>query len=997
MLPPMLATILGTSSFKNKSKSIPPPQLLHTTSIDCIKESFFSISKQNDEFFLLDKEKLNKTFLKSIQYNNGTIKERISLLQSFVEQNELSKANELYQHLVLDNGYSSNKYARRQIFALFRALIDENRIHDAYNIILLTYHDRGWNNNYKLRVHMYYDVLKESSYSKRDFQLSQEIFTEMEKRGDAQNLLPNEATAIYSLMLRIMFMAGSSSSAQDLYTKLAARGNVKNSSEMYVAMIKGLARCGQLDRAEALFRDAVVEAEKWKDNGEHLNQHRSDREGYSLEGVESDKLVPSSKNTNLFADDGGGGTTTNDDGDDDDALLTDTMFDDNEDSFDWVPEHINYTGRIKFYNKSRGFGTVTLKNNSNIFIHSNRSFGKSNPKGYWKKKHLQNTFKILEQNPGIQVEFGIEDGKKGKEARHLNIIGHHHIDKNNMKTKIVEHQHDYSTYGQNISSFSLKETYHAMIETYARFQHIDKAEWLFDEMKKQMDELPDIKTYDVMIHALSIAELNVKKKEQKRMKEKENGMAEKSTNAPLRTFLRRAKTLFYEITEYKHDKHLYATMIRALIDHNEIDLADEIYQDMLTLGYENDSIYIVSSLIVGNGKMNKINKSIEIYNNYMNYYRLNDGDDEEENRNNKKNKKSILISLNNALLHAYTFNNMVNESMELFNKMIYKDVKTYDIIIRGLLNTSKIYHSNDGRKKKYIKLGCELYKRNGLSDQLRNDHYINNLLLNSVCSINTKWSSKTSMQLMDEMEYRGVLLDDTTISSMITLMSKRHNLSKAMSIYNNTIPRTSFSSKTSSSSSPNNKIQNVFSDLTNDDYINSNREHLNSGTPRTLRVYNAILESLSRANKIKLINAIQNEMKSLNIKSNNFTIMISLHAKIKQFLKNKKISFNDYSNITNDVRLLLKHDDTCIPGILNSSNERISRHGGNHHQLTINDFQMMLIFYVNVIDQILQKDHAYNMLLEVWNRSKNLNIDVNLSNRVMNVIRKYQNNARKNN
>ena len=33
---------------------------------------------------------------------------------------------------------------------------------------------------------MYYDVLKESSYSKRDFQLSQEIFTEMEKRGDAQ-------------------------------------------------------------------------------------------------------------------------------------------------------------------------------------------------------------------------------------------------------------------------------------------------------------------------------------------------------------------------------------------------------------------------------------------------------------------------------------------------------------------------------------------------------------------------------------------------------------------------------------------------------------------------------------------------------------------------------------------------------------------------------------------------------------------------------------------
>ena len=58
---------------------------------------------------------------------------------------------------------------------------------------------------------------------------------------------------------------------------------------------------------------------------------------------------------------------------------------------------------------------------------------------------------------------------------------------------------------------------------------------------------------------------------------------------------------------------------------------------------------------------------------------------------------------------------------------------------------------------------------------------------------------------------------------------------------------------------------------------------------------------------------------------------------------------------------------------------------------------MMLIFYVNVIDQILQNDHAYNMLLEVWNRSKNLNIDVNLSNRVMNVIRKYQNNARKNN
>jgi len=82
-----------------------------------------------------------------------------------------------------------------------------------------------------MRVHMYYDVLKRSGEIDTNYQLCREIFNEMERRGDAKYLSSEgKATAIYSLMLRIMFAAGSPSSALDLYTQLSARGSVRNST-----------------------------------------------------------------------------------------------------------------------------------------------------------------------------------------------------------------------------------------------------------------------------------------------------------------------------------------------------------------------------------------------------------------------------------------------------------------------------------------------------------------------------------------------------------------------------------------------------------------------------------------------------------------------------------------------------------------------------------------------------------------------------------------------
>ena len=184
------------------------------------------------------------------------------LLKAHVAQNELDSAMHLYRYAVLALNLTSDSTLQTETSSLVHKLVAQNRTQEAFDMILLTYQDRGWANSHTLRVRLYYDVLKQSSYVNKDFQLSQEIFSEMERRGDAQLLQPKAATSVYSLMLRIMFMAGASSRAQDLYTQLAARGNcVQNSSEMYAAMIKGLARCGQLESAEALFRDAVAEAE----------------------------------------------------------------------------------------------------------------------------------------------------------------------------------------------------------------------------------------------------------------------------------------------------------------------------------------------------------------------------------------------------------------------------------------------------------------------------------------------------------------------------------------------------------------------------------------------------------------------------------------------------------------------------------------------------------------------------------------------------------------
>jgi len=1052
----------------------------------------------------------------SLKYQQNT--QHVNQILTYMNANKLTPAVQLYQNIVLDSAHQSNRALRQQIFALFRALIQHHSTREAFELIVLTYNDTGWTNNQKLRVHMYYDVLKESSHVDKDFQLSQEIFSEMERRGDASVLQPNEVTAIYSLMLRIMFMAGSPSSAQDLYTQLSARGSVRNSSEMYVAMIKGLARCGQLEKAEALFRGAVAEAEQFSGV-----KHRAvvERKGKTnlvkqeqVVEQDIDLLVyqqmkncpplqptdtstddswnekfkkfyygnvsghkepqptqPASSSSSLFVEEESLDFENNEE--DNSELLYDTMFDDldcpDDETFDWLPEHTKYIGEMKFYNKSRGFGIVTLKNDTEIFIHSGRSFGKeSKQKGYWKKKQFQNILKQLNNN-GVQVEFGIVEGKRSNEARELRVVDESILpllsdasSPDSLQTLRQEEDYSSRLHEGSLSMFSLKETYHAMIETYARFQHIDKAEWLFDEMKSYAQ--PDIKTYDVMIHALAVAETtNKKKRLQLQQDEKQWGRNSSDSNGrdsngrdsngrdsngrdsngssslPFNTNpspLSRAKLLFDEITEFKHDKHLYATMIRVLIDHGELERAEEVYNEMNTLGYEQDSIWIMTSLIIGNSKAHRIEKSVALFEEYLNHSRVSVGGvggaggaggggatTTKQMRQVQQRQQKSLTSLYNSLLQAYMYNNMVKESLVLFETMkkannIAIDTRTHEILLRGLTHTAMVYHKRhrqkDSRPVKYIRLACDLYYSNHRSTiQLRNSTIVTNMLLLSLCQLDSsEWSYEAALRLYSEMEYRGVVLKDSTVAGLITLMSKKNELTKAYKIYQNTIPMESRKNTNK------NRIRqldgivrdtattSLFSDLTSDHYEHEEQEEdkILVGTPRTLLVYNAMLESLSRYHKMDSIHDIQQEMIQLNINMDNHrTSLIVLHSLINEYEQKEQQYYNKnqhelFDQITNMVQLLLNDDD-----VHNHSNAL--RSGGNIDDgrdrpgwyqssvLKTIDYERMLRHYIHVYssnnrDQ-QHKECCYNMLVEIWKRSSEMeDLSVNLAGRVMNIMTK---------
>jgi pentatricopeptide repeat protein len=281
---------------------------------------------------------------------------------------------------------------------------------------------------------MYYDVLRRSGEIEKNYQLSREIFNELERRGDAHMLSPDKATSIYSLMLRIMFAAGSPSSALDLYTQLSARGGVQNSSEMYVAMIKGLARCGQMERAENLFRDAVAVAErrtnKRDTNGRGDGARIPSSHTSSASSASSAAAAAAAASSCSFLSSSSSAATSTDEFDDtnnnnnnmtlsttrrrrrrtsmlfvndkeeeeEETLLDDLMFlespmrrEEQEDPMNWLPETIRYVGKMKFYLKNRGYGVAVLKNGDEIFIHDGRSFHflKGNKKGKLRSmKHL---------------------------------------------------------------------------------------------------------------------------------------------------------------------------------------------------------------------------------------------------------------------------------------------------------------------------------------------------------------------------------------------------------------------------------------------------------------------------------------------------------------------------------------------------------------------------------------------------------------------------------
>jgi cold shock protein len=68
-------------------------------------------------------------------------------------------------------------------------------------------------------------------------------------------------------------------------------------------------------------------------------------------------------------------------------------------------EAIVPTGTVKFYDADKGFGFVTSEDGEDVFVHVSTL-----PAG------------VTALKPGMKIEFGIVDGRRGKQALSVNIL-----------------------------------------------------------------------------------------------------------------------------------------------------------------------------------------------------------------------------------------------------------------------------------------------------------------------------------------------------------------------------------------------------------------------------------------------------------------------------------------------------------------------------------------------------------------------------------------------
>jgi len=151
----------------------------------------------------------------------------------------------------------------------------------------------------------------------------------------------------------------------------------------------------------------------------------------------------------------------------------------------------------------------------------------------------------------------------------------------------------------------LRETYHAMIYTYARAGKINRARWLFEEMLSYDDELlrPPTKTYDVMLHCLAS---HGHVDDARRLFESllwsssaasvEYGQGAQQ-KAIVDGFAKRRRSYLPAHV----DGRLYSSMVSILVKHGDVDQARKVVEELTARGYP-ASPRVMASIILGMGK-----------------------------------------------------------------------------------------------------------------------------------------------------------------------------------------------------------------------------------------------------------------------------------------------------------------------------------------------------------------------------------------------------------
>ncbi len=152
----------------------------------------------------------------------------------------------------------------------------------------------------------------------------------------------------------------------------------------------------------------------------------------------------------------------------------------------------------------------------------------------------------------------------------------------------------------------LRETYHAMIYTYARAGKIDRARWLFEEMLEYKEELlrPSTKTYDVMLHCLAnhghvddairLFESLLWSPPDTDMESDQNDPGEEAAGRNARS------VRCYRPAHV--DGRLYSSMVSILVKHGDVDRARKVVEELTARGYT-ASPRVTASLISGMGKL----------------------------------------------------------------------------------------------------------------------------------------------------------------------------------------------------------------------------------------------------------------------------------------------------------------------------------------------------------------------------------------------------------